>query len=134
MGEEEGEVRFEGDHLLDSVAACRLIAIDGRALIDLSLRVSFSEGHGKPARFPVRIGLERDHAVVLTGFGAHQPTASAALHRNLLHAVERGFDDGVANTKRLQGLAEKIAASARLNQETEHATMLADDDEGAEDD
>ena len=127
------EVRFEGDHLLDSVAACRLIAIDVRALIELSLRVSFTEA--EPARFPVRIGLERDHATVLTGFGAQQPTASAALHRNLVRAVERAFDEGVANGKRLESLAERIAAFARANEEAEHATMLKagdEDDDGDE--
>jgi hypothetical protein len=118
------EVRFEGDHLLDSVAACRLIAIDARALIDLSLRVTFNEAKGESARFPVRIGLERDHAVVLTGFGAQQPAMSVTLHHSLVRAVERAFDDGVASAGRLEVLAERIAAFARANRETEHATML----------
>jgi len=122
------EVRFEGDHLLDSVVACRLIAIDARALLDLSLRVSFTDAGPELARFPVRIGLERDHAIVVTGYGRHQPRASANLHRGLMRAVERAFEEGVVNAKRLESLAERISAFARGNQEAEHATMLKPDD------
>jgi hypothetical protein len=51
------EVRFEGDHLLDSATACRLIATEGRALIDLSVRVSIRSHDDELVRFPVRLGL-----------------------------------------------------------------------------
>jgi hypothetical protein len=118
------EVRFEGDHLLDSIAACRMIALEGRALIDLSLRVSFGSAAPEPARFPLRLSLERDHALLLTGFGAMQPEASANLHRNVVRAVERALDQGIADVKRVESLAQRIDEFARANQEATHATML----------
>jgi len=85
------EVRFEGDYLLDSLAACQTIALEGRALIDLSLRASFGSQEPPPARFPVRLSIERDHVLVLTGFGRSQPELSGDLQTNIIRAVERSF-------------------------------------------
>jgi hypothetical protein len=65
-------------------------------VIDLSVRVSIRSHDDELVRFPVRLGLERDHAVVLTGFDSHRPQASLQLHHDLVRAVESGFDDGVA--------------------------------------
>ncbi len=134
--EEEGErprvreVRFEGDHLLDSLAACRLIALDGRVLADLSLRVSFGDSD-EVARFPLRISLERDHVLLITGFGRGLLEQSAALHRLLVNAVEQALDSGVKNVERLEALAVRIDAFARANQEVDRPTMLKEDDESA---
>ncbi len=125
------EVRFEGDHLLDSVPACRLIATEGRALVDLSMRVSIRSTDGELVRFPIRLGLERDHAVVLTGFGRYGPEASLQLHHDLVRAVESGFDDGVASRSRLESLAGRIDELARSGREVEKATMLGDKGEEA---
>ena len=123
------EVRFEGDHLLDSVQACRLIALEGRALVDLSMRVSIHDGDsGVPIRFPIRVGLERDHALVLTGYGRQGPSVSAELHRLLVRAVEDGFAGGVPNKRRLEMLARRIEERAHSGREVDRATML--DDEG----
>ena len=128
------EVRFEGDHLLDSLAACRLIAVDGRALIDLSMRVSFGPTDPEAARFPVRIHLDRDHALVLTGFGRNRPELSADLHRGVVRAVEREFEDGVANVRQLELLAERISKFARSDSEANRATMLRGSPRGEGDD
>lgn len=124
------EVRFEGDHLLDSVAACRLIAVEGRALIDLSLKgtlAAMDEG-----RFPIRLSLDRDHVMVLTGFGAHRPAMSAILQRALVRAVERALDQGVEKPRRLERLATRIDELARSNREVEKATMLRGDENDAD--
>jgi hypothetical protein len=122
------EVRFEGDHLLDSVPACRLIGIEGRALIDLSLRVSVGDSSDDPIRLPIRLTLESDHVTVLTGFGRHQPEVSGKLHRDLVHATEHGLAEGIVNAGRLESLARRIDERARSNHEVERATMLSDED------
>lgn len=126
------EVRFEGDHLLDSVPACRLISVERRALIELSLRVSAGDPNAD-ARFPVRVSLERDHATVLTGFGRQEPKLSAALHRALVRAVEDAFEEGVGDVGRLEALAVRIDEFARSNREATRATMLSGASDGADD-
>lgn len=123
------EVRFEGDYLLDSLAACQTIALEGRALIDLSLRVSFGSQEPEPARFPVRLSIERDHVLVLTGFGRNQPELSGDLQRNILRAVERSFVEGVDNVGRLEGLAMRIDTFARENVPVDEPTMLNDSED-----
>jgi hypothetical protein len=123
------EVRFEGEHLLDSATACRLIALEGRALIDLSLRVSAADSGGEPVRFPIRLALERDHALVITGFGRHAPDTSAGLHQELVRAVERSLDAGPASTPKLESLARRIDDLARSNRDLDTATMLQDEND-----
>jgi hypothetical protein len=121
------EVRFEGDHLLDSVQACRLIALEGRALIDLSLRVSVDDPNTDSARFPIRVSLDRDHALIVTGFGSFSPEKSVELHRRVVQAVEGGLQEGVVNVGHLESFARRIDELARSDHDVEHATMLRDE-------
>ncbi len=49
-------VRFEGDHLLDSTAACRLLAEEGRALVDVAVHIDLANSDaGAPTRFPAAV-------------------------------------------------------------------------------
>lgn len=126
-------VRFEGQHLLDSVTACRLIAREARALVDASLLVSVGEGDGE-ARFPIRLGFERDHTVVLTGFGRLRSEASAGLHAALVEQVEDAVESGVADPARLETLAERIERRAAEQSDAEQADMFDDEGENDADD
>ena len=123
------EVRFEGAWLADSVPACRFIAIEGRGLVDLSLRVAADGADDDDPRYPVRVAIERDHVLVLTGFGRREPEGSVQLHSRLVRAVGRAIDEGVSHHTRLMRLAERMAERAASGADVERATMLDEDDE-----
>jgi hypothetical protein len=119
-------VRFEGRHLLDSVSACQLIALDARALVDLSLVVGVDLAQDEEARFPIRVAFEQDHAAVMTGYGLH-PKVSEVLHSKLIDVVEHAITDGVLDEHRLGTLAERIHAFALAEEPADRATMLDDE-------
>ncbi len=49
-------VRFEGDHLLNSTAACRLLAEEGRTLVDVAMHIDLANSDaGAPTRFPAAV-------------------------------------------------------------------------------
>jgi hypothetical protein len=127
-------VRFEGQHLLDSVQACQLIAREHRALVDLSLFVSRQVGEGL-ARLPVRIATERDHVLVVTGWGRLIPEESGPLHAELVGMTEQVLETGISDPQRLATLVARIAARASSNRPAQRPTILADDesDDGGDD-
>ena len=121
-------VRFEGRHLLDSIAACRLIARDARALVDISMTVGVPVGNdGEENRFPIRFVLEQDHVAVMTGFGLI-PQFARTLHGKLLEGAESSIEDGLANVERLEDLAERISAFSSSGVPTDRAKMLRPDE------
>lgn len=124
-------VRFEGRHLLDSIAACRLIARDVRALVDISMTVGVTIGSGdEEMRFPIRFVLEHDHVAVMTGFGLI-PNAARGLHQELIAGAESTIEAGVANVERLEDLAERIRELSSSEIPSDRARMLREEPEEA---
>jgi hypothetical protein len=117
-------VRFEGRHLLDSIAACQLIAQDARALVDISMTAGVSLGSDEEElRFPIRFALEQDHVAVMTGFGLI-PQFAKDLHGKLIAEAESTIEDGIANLERLEDLAERIQAFSSSEVAPDRAKML----------
>lgn len=107
-------VRFEGRYLLDSAPACKLLAEESRALVDVSLRVSSPpRADGEAGRFPVRIANEGDHMLVTTGYGGDHPELFPIVHRALLGAVEDEMKHGFVSVERLQELCNRIRLRAQ---------------------
>lgn len=122
-------VRFEGSHLLDSVSACRLIAIDGRALVHLSLLVVANpDGSDEPGEFPIRISLDRDHATLVTGYGT-RPDLALRLHRELLAELEAAILQGATDPSALESFATRIHDLAQSGEASEKAVMLRSSDD-----
>ncbi|HEX6392974.1 MAG TPA: hypothetical protein VFZ97_06000 [Acidimicrobiales bacterium] len=118
-------VRFEGDYLLDSIEACRLIAVERRALVDISATaVSEPRPDGEVGVYPIRVALERDHIVVFTGFTAHGPLTAPAVHRQLWSAAVQEMQEGIANPEALETLLEKISTRAKSEIPPEHADIM----------
>ncbi|MEX1009024.1 MAG: hypothetical protein WD271_14425 [Acidimicrobiia bacterium] len=121
-------VRFEGAHLLDSAAACKLLADEGRALVDMSITVrSALRADGETGRFPVRVAIERDHVLAMTGFGT-LPGLSFGVHAAVVDAVTEELGDGLADVNALAELATKIEERARSTVPIEEADMLRDNE------
>ncbi len=105
-------VRFEGDHILDSVQACRLISKERRALTDIAFQVRVTDSDiAKSGRFPVRLALEGDHVQVSTGFGTN-PELSVVAHRRIVDVVEAEINDGSKDPARLELLLTRIRMRA----------------------
>ncbi|MDF2146757.1 hypothetical protein [Knoellia sp. p5-6-4] len=122
-------VRFEGTHLLDSIAACRLLAHDGRPLVDIVLRMSHKQvENDEEGRFPVKTTLESDHVLVATGFGS-VPEGSLLAHRAVVRAVMQEVDEGVADREKLEVFVNKIRARAAETEAPTTATMLLHDED-----
>jgi hypothetical protein len=121
-------VRFEGTHLLDSIPACRLIALDGRALVDLSLVVVANpDSSDEPAELPIRLSFDRDHANVVTDLG-NRPDLAIRLHRELLLQVEQALQEGVKDVASLERFVERINEFARSGRPVDRAVMLRDEE------
>lgn len=115
-------VRFEGDHLLDSVTACRLLAREARPLVDVSLRAAADED--PTARYPIRIAIERGHVLLMTGYGTRKPELSASVHAALRHELISEIEQGIAKPQQLARLANRIMERSRAEQPVEHADMF----------
>jgi hypothetical protein len=115
-------VRFEGDHLLDSVTACRLLAREARPLVDVSLRAA--AGQDPTARYPIRMAIERNHVLLITGFGTRKPELSASVHAALRHELIAEIEEGIAKPQQLARLADRITERSRAEQPVEQADML----------
>ncbi|HET9197128.1 MAG TPA: hypothetical protein VFN92_02595 [Solirubrobacterales bacterium] len=117
-------VRFEGRHLLDSVPACQLIALEGRALVDLSLVVGVDSGQdGEEVRLPIRLSIERDHLAVMTGYGL-RPKLAENFHETFIRLLERAVIDGVLDRHRLGSLARRIHSFAVAEEPADRPRML----------
>jgi hypothetical protein len=117
-------VRFEGRHLLDSPAACRLIAKEARALVDISMTVGVEvSGGSEEMRFPVRFILSSDHAAVMTGYGLI-PRFARLLNERLIEGVEVAIEQGITSRDRLEDLAERILAFSASDEAADRPAML----------
>lgn len=117
-------VRFEGRHLLDSPAACRLIAKEARALVDISMTVGVeAAGGSEEMRFPVRFILSSDHAAVMTGYGLI-PRFAGLLNERLIEGVEATIEQGITSRERLEDLAERILAFSSSDEAADRPEML----------
>jgi hypothetical protein len=120
-------VRFEGTHLLDSASACKLLAQEGRALVDISMVMEVPDlDHDESNRFPLRISIEGDHVLVITGYGAVPGLQSMTVHQKILAAVESEVSDGWLNHDRLSLLCERISGRAQIDHVVERADVLRD--------
>jgi hypothetical protein len=121
-------VRFEGMHLLDSIAACRLLDHDHRPLVEMALRLSYkSQEDDTEGHYPIKIALETDHVLVATGFGS-VALESLQVHSLVVRAVSQEIEHGVGDQDRLQVLVEKIRKRAGESESPAAATMLVDPD------
>jgi hypothetical protein len=122
-------VRFEGDHLLDSATACKLLAEEGRALVDIAMHfdVPASDAGAAAASFPARVAVDADHALVMTSFGTRRPELSVGLQRTLVEVVAAELRDGVLDAARLAQLCGRILERARTEGPIKRADMLDDD-------
>lgn len=119
-------VRFEGTHLLDSATACKLLADDGRSLVDISFTTRTPpRPDGERGQLPVRVAVERDHVVVFTGFGV-VPALSFGVHQMVIEAVIAELLEGLADAARVEALAERVRDRATQVSPVEQADMLAD--------
>lgn len=123
-------VRFEGEHLLDSVSACRLLAIEGRALVELAFQATVrDENDSARGRFPVRITAEKDHVAVQTGLGAGEHELSRQVHRSVIKSVSEALEFGADNTQRLESLFDRMKSRAESQEDPEVADILDESDD-----
>lgn len=121
-------VRFEGMHLLDSIAACRLLDHDHRPLVEMALRVSHrSQEDDTEGHFPIKTAIESDHVLVATGFGS-VALESLQVHSLVVQAVSQEIEHGIGDQDGLRVLVEKIRKRAGETQAPTTATMLVDPD------
>lgn len=120
-------VRFEGDHLFDSITACRLLTTERRALVDVAFRISVTNDEGVLGRFPVRISVERDHIVVQTGLGAGKHELSLDVHRKVIERISAAVTEGVQQPERIERLCERMRTRAQAAAAPSVADILSDD-------
>lgn len=124
-------VRLQGQHLLDSRPACELLAA-GQALVNLSLLARFRLSAEQDVLLPVTVRLERDHAVVFTGFGAPGPDVATALQQEVLRGLEATLRDGVLDWEALERLAAQIRQRAEQESPVEEADLFVSGTEAAD--
>lgn len=117
-------VRFDGNHILDSAQACRLIVEEGRpvAVIAFRMHLRYPASGVDPAAkrdgvFPVTISLESDHVRIVTGLG-NDPVESWRAHEKVKAAVtaemteghrEGALDDILTRMRELASSTERIS-------------------------
>lgn len=118
-------VRFEGEHLLDSVAACRLLAVEGRALVEIAFQASIRDDNDAVrGRFPVRITAEKDHVAVQTGLGSGEHELSLDVHRSVIESVSATLEFGVADDTRMESLFQRMQNRAAAEADPDTADIL----------
>ena len=118
-------VRFEGNHILDSVQACRFIIDDGRPLVNVAFRLYLDRepiaGQPTPngqSSFLVKIALETDHVQVTTGLG-DDPVLSIKAH-DIVHTavwMEMAHGRSVGALDQLVGRMSERARAAEASDE-----------------
>jgi len=117
-------VKFEGTHILDSPAACRFID-EGRALLDLAFRVQSPQRKDQePGWFPSRVSFERDHLLVMTGFGG-VPSASFEVHEALIRAVVSELSHGVSDSDNMEAMLQRISERSGQASPGDEADVLS---------
>ena len=122
-------IRFEGNHLLDSVAACRLIAKDGRPGANVSMRLSYKGDSRTAEVFPMSLSLESDHFTVTTGIGMGGSTLSVDLHEKAVRTVLDEVTLGSSDPEKLERLVRKIHDRAEASADPDSANMLDGENE-----
>ena len=123
-------VRFEGRHILDSTEACRLIATESRALVNVSLRATSARRQdGESGVFPIQIGLDGWHVFVSTGLGSTLSELSGGIHENVVDAASAEIRYGVSNVSRLAALADRITERAGNDRAPARADILLEMDD-----
>lgn len=119
-------VRFEGRHILDSTEACRLIATEGRSLVNISLRIKTApRSDGESATFPIQIGIDGWDVAVSTGFGSRSSELSVGVHQSLISALKSEISDGVSRVDSINSLAERISERAAVDRAPDRANMFS---------
>ncbi|UXM91110.1 hypothetical protein [Paenarthrobacter sp. JL.01a] len=118
-------VRFEGQHLLDSVAACRLLTLESRPLVEIALHASIGGEEGTVGRFPVRITAEADHVAIQTGLGDSQHELSLRVHRLVVEACSDALTVKSLDTKRLNLLVSRMKERAESKEAPEIADIFS---------
>ncbi|MCZ9633412.1 hypothetical protein [Rhodococcus sp. BH5] len=120
-------VRFEGNHIFDSAAACRFLVEEGRPLANISFRMhlSFSdtEATKQYSSFPVKIALESDHVQVVTGLG-NNPQESRRAHDIVKAAVWAQVRNGHPEDSTLDQLVKRMKERASEAEPYDKATIL----------
>ena len=120
-------IRFEGQHLLDSIPACQLLVKDRRPLVSIAIRAHHASQEGDvDAWFPIKISVENDHVAVATGFGS-EPTTSLAIHRKVVQAVSGEIRSGIFDSTELDKLVAKIVERSKQESVPDEATILSED-------
>jgi len=116
-------VRFEGENLLNSLAACGLMWNEGRPLVDLTVDVAVTASDDDPtvlSRVPIRIALERDHILVATGLSSNAE-AMNEVHRSVVGHIEQAMAGGVPTDH-----SRRLAAAIRVRVENPDPEADAD--------
>ena len=116
-------VKFEGAHLLSSIPACELL-VEGRGLVGISALVRFQPNPDESFLVPLRLSLERDHLVVLTGFGTNRPELARDVQRIVVQRLIKALGEPLKNEADLENLARRIAGRARATEPVETADIF----------
>lgn len=120
-------VRFDGEHLLDSREACSLLWLEGRPLVDLTVRVRAHDDQGQSmGHFNVRVSIESDHVAVATGYGAAPIESSLIVHRASVAAVQSALVGDEPDWERLSVVENHIQRVATSDSPPETAELLRD--------
>ncbi len=120
-------VRFEGENLLDSPAACGLMWTEGRPLVDVTVSVAATEPGVNSrirGRVPVRLALEGAAVLVETGLGDDAAVASE-VHRAVVAHVEAATGQAVSLDREAR-LVHLIKAQAEDPDPDADAQLLDD--------
>lgn len=123
-------VRFEGENLLASPAACGLMWTEGRPLVDLTVMVASVASEVDSTvrgRLAIRVALERDHVLVSTGLTSDIGLVNE-VHREVVAQVALAIEHAVSDQHRAQLEAVIRAQAENPNPEADDA--LLDDELG----
>ncbi len=125
-------VRFEGDNLLDSPAACGLMWTEGRPLVDVTVSVAATESEADSsirARVPVRLALEGGGVLVETGL-SDDATVASEVHQAVVAHVEAAIGQAVS----LDGEArlERLIKAQAEDPDPDADAQLLDDQRGVD--
>lgn len=121
-------VRFEGEHLLDSVAACRLLTVEHRPLVEVAFTALATSDDGSVrGRFPVRITTESDHVVAETGLGSEAHELSLHVHDLITTAIAESFQQVVRGDEaaRMELLIGRMKGRASSSNSPEVADIFS---------
>ncbi len=125
-------VRFEGENLLDSPAACGLMWTEGRPLVDVTVSVAATESEADAtirARVPIRIALEGSAVLVETGL-SDDPNVASEVHRAVTAHVEAALEHAVSPEREAR-LQQLIKAQAE-DPDPDADAQLLDDQRGGD--